>query len=209
MRTVSLRNIVLVTLVGAVLGCQPADRPATAAGGGEPAAPSVPVDGAVVADKPAPEPVDAAKDADTGTPALRIDTLDGATYDLADRRGTWVVVNFWATWCAPCLKEMPELSALDAMNEHIEVVGLAYEDIEVDAMREFLADHPVVYPIAILDTYDPPADFDTPRGLPMTWLIAPDGRVAHKVLGPVTAREIEDAIAAAGGPAAGRAGAPS
>lgn len=209
MRTVSLRNIVLVTLVGAVLGCQPADRPATAAGGGEPAAPSVPVDGAVVADKPAPEPADAAKDADTGTPALRIDTLDGATYDLADRRGTWVVVNFWATWCAPCLKEMPELSALDAMNEHIEVVGLAYEDIEVDAMREFLADHPVVYPIAILDTYDPPADFDTPRGLPMTWLIAPDGRVAHKVLGPVTAREIEDAIAAAGGPAAGRAGAPS
>jgi thiol-disulfide isomerase/thioredoxin len=169
----------------------------------------VPVDGAVVADKPAPEPADAAKDADTGTPALRIDTLDGATYDLADRRGTWVVVNFWATWCAPCLKEMPELSALDAMNEHIEVVGLAYEDIEVDAMREFLADHPVVYPIAILDTYDPPADFDTPRGLPMTWLIAPDGRVAHKVLGPVTAREIEDAIAAAGGPAAGRAGAPS
>ena len=208
MRTVSLRNIVLVTLVGAVLGCQPADRPATAAGGGEPAAPSVPVDGAVVADKPAPEPADAAKGADTGTPALRIDTLDGATYDLADRRGTWVVVNFWATWCAPCLKEMPELSALDAMNEHIEVVGLAYEDIEVDAMREFLADHPVVYPIAILDTYDPPADFDTPRGLPMTWLIAPDGRVAHKVLGPVTAREIEDAIAAAGGPAAGRAGAP-
>ena len=209
MRTVSLRNIVLVTLVGAVLGCQPADRPATAAGGGEPAAPSVPVDGAFFADKPAPEPADAAKDADTGTPALRIDTLDGATYDLADRRGTWVVVNFWATWCAPCLKEMPELSALDAMNEHIEVVGLAYEDIEVDAMREFLADHPVVYPIAILDTYDPPADFDTPRGLPMTWLIAPDGRVAHKVLGPVTAREIEDAIAAAGGPAAGRAGAPS
>ena len=209
MRTVSLRNIVLVTLVGAVLGCQPADRPATAAGGGEPAAPSVPVDGAVVADKPAPEPADAAKDADTGTPALRIDTLDGATYDLADRRGTWVVVNFWATWCAPCLKEMPELSALDAMNEHIEVVGLAYEDIEVDAMREFLADHPVVYPIAILDTYDPPADFDTPRGLPMTYLIAPDGMVAKQVVGPVTAREIEDAIAAAGGPAAGRAGAPS
>ncbi|CAG4976096.1 TlpA family protein disulfide reductase [Novilysobacter luteus] len=209
MRTVSLRNIVLVALVGAVLGCQPADRPGTAAGGGETAAPSVPVDGAVVADKPVPEPADAAKGADTGTPALRIDTLDGATYDLADRRGTWVVVNFWATWCAPCLKEMPELSALDAMNEHIEVVGLAYEDIEVDAMREFLADHPVVYPIAILDTYDPPADFDTPRGLPMTWLIAPDGRVAHKVLGPVTAREIEDAIAAAGGPAAGRAGAPS
>lgn len=131
------------------------------------------------------------------TPGLEIATLDGKPYDLAAHRGKWVVVNFWATWCAPCLKEMPELSALDAMHEHIEVVGLAYEDIEPEAMREFLRAHPVVYPIAIVDTYAPPADFDTPRGLPMTYLIAPDGTVAKQVVGPVTAKDIEDAIAAA------------
>ncbi len=135
-------------------------------------------------------------------PSLQIATLDGKPYDLAAHRGNWVVVNFWATWCAPCLKEMPELSALDAMHEHIEVIGLAYEDIEVEAMRDFLEAHPVMYPIAIVDTYAPPADFDTPRGLPMTYLIAPDGRVAKQVVGPVTAREIEDAIAVAGGPEA-------
>ena len=108
-----------------------------------------------------------------------------------------MVVNFWATWCAPCLKEMPELSALDAMNEHIEVIGLAYEDIDVAAMREFLDSHPVVYPIAIVDVYDPPADFATPRGLPMTYLIAPDGKVAERFLGPVTATDIEQVISAA------------
>ena len=134
-------------------------------------------------------------------PALRVATLDHGDYDVAERRGKWVVVNFWATWCAPCLKEMPELSALDAMNEHIEVVGLAYEEIDDADMRAFLDKHPVVYPIAVLDVTAPPEDFDTPRGLPMTYLIAPDGRVAHKVLGPVTAREIEEAIAEAGGPA--------
>ena len=135
-------------------------------------------------------------------PALRVATLDHGDYDVAERRGKWVVVNFWATWCAPCLKEMPELSALDAMNEHIEVIGLAYEDIDVAAMREFLDSHPVAYPIAIIDVYDPPADFETPRGLPMTYLLAPDGKVAERFLGPVTAADIERVIAASGSPAA-------
>ena len=64
-------------------------------------------------------------------------------------------------------------------------------------MREFLDSHPVVYPIAIVDVYDPPADFASPRGLPMTYLIAPDGKVAERFLGPVTATDIEQVIAAA------------
>jgi thiol-disulfide isomerase/thioredoxin len=133
-------------------------------------------------------------------PTLRLSTIDGKQYDLAEHRGQWVVVNFWATWCAPCLKEMPELSALDAMRENIEVIGLAYEDIEATDMRAFLKKHPVVYPVAVVDVYNPPADFATPRGLPMTYLIAPDGKVAKQFLGPVTAKDIEGAIAAAGGP---------
>src|SRR5690606_34408020 len=107
--------------------------------------------------------------------------------------GKWVVVNYWATWCRPCLEEMPELSALASLRSHVEVIGLAYEDIEPGAIREFLDRHPVTYPIAIIDTLDPPADFPTPRGLPMTWLIAPDGRVAQEFLGPVTARVLEEA----------------
>jgi thiol-disulfide isomerase/thioredoxin len=136
------------------------------------------------------------------TPSLRVTTLDGAHYDLAAHRGKWVVVNFWATWCAPCLKEMPELSALDAMREHIEVIGLAYDDIQPAELKAFLQKHPVVYPIAIIDTYAPPPDFATPRGLPTSYLIAPDGKVARQFLGPVTAKDIEAAIAAAGGPKA-------
>lgn len=137
------------------------------------------------------------------TPALVVSTVAGETYDLADHRGDWVIVNFWATWCSPCLKEMPELSELASSRAHIEVIGLAYEEIEPEAMQAFLEKHPVEYPIAILDVYDPPKDFDTPRGLPMTYLIGPDGRVARQFLGPVTGDEIEQAIAANGGPGAG------
>ena len=144
--------------------------------------------------------------ADVDYPTLKLTTVDGKAWDLAAQRGQWVVVNFWATWCGPCLKEMPDLSALDAMREHVEVIGLDYEDIEPDALKVFLKQHPVVYPIAIVDVYDPPADFAAPQGLPNTYLIAPDGKVARHFVGPVTAREIDEAIAKAGGPAMPKAG---
>ena len=190
------RIAIFLCLALLLAACKPAADQTTQAEPQAPAAAEQPAPPAASQSKPVP-----GRDAPgSKVPALSIATLDGATFDLASRRGQWVVVNFWATWCSPCLKEMPELSALDAMREHIEVIGLAYEDIEPADLREFLKQHPVVYPIAIVDVYDPPRDFATPRGLPMTYLIGPDGTIAKQFLGPVTAQDVEAAIAAAGGP---------
>lgn len=130
-------------------------------------------------------------------PQLQVQTVAGQDYTLAQQRGHWVVVNFWATWCAPCIKEMPELDELDQARADVSVIGLAYEEIEPEDMRKFLARRPVGYPIAIIDVYAPPADFPAPRGLPMTWLIGPDGEIADQFLGPVTRKDLENAIAAA------------
>lgn len=127
-------------------------------------------------------------------PQLKIRLVDGSDYDLAAQRGRWVVVNFWATWCGPCLKEMPELGELAKQRKDVAVIGLAYEDIEPQAMREFLTRRPPGYPVAILDTLNPPADFEAPRGLPMTVLIRPDGHVAKTILGPVTRASLEAEI---------------
>ncbi len=127
-------------------------------------------------------------------PALVVQTIDGSAYDLASQRGHWVVVNFWATWCPPCIKEMPELSALDVERDDVSVVGLAFEEIDPAELKAFLKEHPVAYPISLVDVYNPPADFSTPRGLPLTYLIAPDGTVADKVMGPVTRVELEKMI---------------
>ena len=184
----------MLLLLFTLTACKPGAEPAKS-----PAASPTP---APVA-QPEPPAASATPATAVARPTLRVSTLDGKTFDLAEQRGKWTIVNFWATWCGPCLKEMPELSALDAMREHIVVVGLAYEDTTEDALRRFLVKHPVVYPMALIDVYNPPADFDTPRGLPFTYLIGPDGAVVKKYTGPVSARMLEEDIAAAGGPVAG------
>jgi thiol-disulfide isomerase/thioredoxin len=130
-------------------------------------------------------------------PSLVIETLDHGTFDLASKAGKWVVVNFWATWCAPCLKELPDFSAFNQQREDVEVIGLAFEEIEPAAMRVFLQARPVSYPIAIVDVYQPPMDWAVPRGLPMTYLIDPQGVVAKRFLGPVTSLELAAVIDAA------------
>lgn len=128
------------------------------------------------------------------SPTLQVATLDGGSFDLAAHRGRWVVVNFWATWCAPCIKEMPEISAFDAAHDEVEAVGLAYEDTAREELLAFLGEHPVHYPVAQVDPFDPPADFEAPRGLPTTYLIDPEGRVAKKFVGPITAVDLAKAI---------------
>ena len=129
-------------------------------------------------------------------PGLEVETFAGAHWSLAERRGKWVVVNFWATWCNPCLAEIPELDAFDKRRQDVEVIGLAYEEIERPDMEAFLREHPFAYPIALVDVYKGLPDFPIPKGLPMTYVIAPDGRVAKQFLGPVSMPELEKMVGA-------------
>ncbi|MEO5560631.1 MAG: TlpA disulfide reductase family protein [Dokdonella sp.] len=129
-------------------------------------------------------------------PALKITTLDGNTFDLAAQRGKWVIVNFWATWCSPCIKEMPDISAFVASHKDVVAIGLAFEDTEKAEVVAFAKAHPVSYPLALLDIYKLPEDFGAPRSLPTTYVIAPDGSIAKTILGPITATDLEKAIAA-------------
>jgi len=120
-------------------------------------------------------------------PTLKVATLDGKTFDLAAQRGKWVIVNYWATWCVPCIKEMPDISHFVATHKNVTAIGLAYDDSDPADIKAFVAKHPVVYPIAQVTLDKPAKDFDEPRGLPTTWLISPDGKVAKQFIGPVTA----------------------
>jgi thiol-disulfide isomerase/thioredoxin len=129
------------------------------------------------------------------TPELKVTTLDGKPFDLSAQRGKWVVVNYWATWCVPCIKEMPDISAFVKSRKDVRAIGLAFEDTDKKDIQAFLGKHPVAYPIAQVDVTAPPKDFDAPKGLPTTYLIAPDGRVAKQFIGPVDAAKLNAAIA--------------
>ena len=188
-----MKKAISLAMLLALAGCgqQPAADTAQPAAEAEPAAAGQ----AAAPEQPA-EPVQTYT---VDFPSLDLPTIDGGRYVLAEQRGKWVVVNFWATWCAPCIKEMPELSAMHALRSNVTVVGLAYEDTTVEALLQFLQQRPVTYPIVIADPYNPPADFATPRGLPLTYLLDPNGKLAHQFLGPITALQIEQKITELGG----------
>lgn len=131
-------------------------------------------------------------------PTLSVTTLDGKPFNLAAERGKWVIVNFWATWCSPCIAEMPAISKYVATHHDVTAIGLAYDRTTRAKILQFARQHPVDYPLAQLDLDDLPTGIPMPAGLPMTLLVAPDGRIAHRFIGPVDAKLLNAAIAAAG-----------
>ena len=121
-------------------------------------------------------------------PDMRVRDLDGRAVALpAAWAGRTTLVNFWATWCAPCLKEMPELQAFarEQGANGTQVVGIALDDDTV--VRAFLRAHAIGYP-SLVDTPGP-ADagvrLGNPAGvLPYSVLVAPDGRLLKTRIGP-------------------------
>jgi thiol-disulfide isomerase/thioredoxin len=129
-------------------------------------------------------------------PKLVVKTLDDKTFDLSQQSGKWVIVNFWATWCSPCLKELPDISAfVTAHKDKVAGIGLDFEDTEKADVVKFLQQHPLSYPVAQIGMDDPPKDFEAPKGLPNTYVIAPDGHVAKAFLGPITTKDLDGVIA--------------
>jgi thiol-disulfide isomerase/thioredoxin len=120
--------------------------------------------------------------------------LGGGEVSLSDYRGGWVLINYWATWCAPCRKEMPELSELHNERDDLTVLGLAFEDTDDSAFEEFLTEFHASYPILRVDVYAPPEPFGAPRVLPTTIILDREGRAVKAFLGPVTRDAIEQFI---------------
>jgi thiol-disulfide isomerase/thioredoxin len=120
--------------------------------------------------------------------------LHGEERSLSEFRGQWVILNYWATWCAPCRKEIPDLTALHDAREDIIVLGLAFEDTEIENFDVFLEEFHPSYPILLVDVYAPPEPFGAPKVLPTTIILNPEGFEVKTYVGPVTREDLESFI---------------
>lgn len=127
-------------------------------------------------------------------------TLDGAELDLADFRGSVVVVNNWASWCAPCREEMPHLIALAQEDPRVRVVGLNVRD-EAAAAESFASELGIDFP-SIVD-----ADGSLlrsipgvpPAALPSTVILDAQGRIAARVIGATSIEQLRELVLSAVG----------
>ena len=100
-----------------------------------------------------------------------LDDLDGNQRRLSEFRGKWVLVNYWATWCPPCLEEMPELEMFHNRHKARDavVLGVKMEPIEIGRLKAFVEE----------------------PGLPTSYLVSPQGEVVARQVGAVTAEMLE------------------
>jgi thiol-disulfide isomerase/thioredoxin len=120
---------------------------------------------------------------------------DGKTHSLAGYKGKWVLVNYWATWCPPCLEEIPDLIELhENKKNNLVVIGIAVDFRSAKQVTDFAKSMMVNYPI-VLGTRDVINQIAPVQGLPTTYLFNPEGKMVAQQVGPVTKESVESYIA--------------
>lgn len=131
-------------------------------------------------------------------PPWSLTNLNGQRLDSAALTGKVVFLNFWATFCPPCIREIPDLAAfhLAHSNDPVAVVGLSLDTTGPDAVRSFVRKLDIPYPVAMADASVAEA-FGGVGQIPSTFVIAADGTFAARYLGALTREELERALAEA------------
>ncbi len=121
-------------------------------------------------------------------------TLNNQKIKLNNLDGKWLVLNYWATWCKPCYKEIPALNAFaKKYHEKVTVVGVSYDRVEPDQLPALIKKMNIQF---VTLKYDPALDLgiDHVPGLPATYIFNPQGKKVKTLLGEQTLNSLEKAI---------------
>lgn len=139
-------------------------------------------------------------------PAYSSTWLDGSPFELASKRDKVVLLNVWATWCGPCRYEIPELQAIHNRyaDQGFEVIGVSVDESGADAVKQFVAEQKMTYPV-VLDAEGKLATLLDTSVLPTSVIIDRTGKIVWKKFGAIMPDdpELKSAIESALGGATG------
>jgi len=131
------------------------------------------------------------------TLAFKLIDINGNIHTQKDSNGKYLIINFWATWCTPCLKEIPDFVEFYANNsDSVEILGLNYEPVNIEAINAFSERFNIDYPIILYGGGNEAeyAKFGNLVGMPTTLIYSPDGELLHTFIGKIGIKELEKFI---------------
>ncbi len=129
--------------------------------------------------------------------SLRYDfkTLSNDTYKLTDFKGDVVIVNYFAEWCAPCLREIPELNEFyHQKSDNVHIFAVSYDNLTEHKLQQIADKYQIEFPL--ITEVKQPFPFERPQFLPATFIIKPNGELAGQLLGEQTLTGLNEAVQA-------------
>jgi cytochrome c biogenesis protein CcmG/thiol:disulfide interchange protein DsbE len=128
-------------------------------------------------------------------PDFALQDLDGGVHRLSDFKGDVVILNFFATWCDPCRKEVPDLVKLHKgfAKKGVSVIGVSLDEEGERALKPFIKQYGIAYPV-VLATKEMLAAYGGMKGIPATFLIDHTGSISNQFVGVVPGYQIESSV---------------